>query len=389
MVLTYMFALMGIHSAPAFSMWAFSNRSPAPFAPQQVWASSFGIGFILFFFTAFQGMGAHLLGANPAVSEAGIAITNVLDGAAISKKPDSLVPYYFNQIASVAPWLVGLLAVCALAAMQSTGAAYMSTAGAMLTRDLYKRYLNPAADHTTQKFFGRLGVAFIVVAALLVATFSKDALVLLGGLAVAFGFQMWPALMSVCWFPWFTRAGVTLGLAAGLIAVIFTETFGGSIAALFGAELPWGRWPWTIHSAGWGMIFNLGVCIVVSAMTQNREATEHRMKFHTFLREHASLPEDKRKLVPAAWAITLVWLFFGIGPGAVLGNYIFGNPDDASTWIFGMPSIWAWQILWWALGVFMMWFLAYKMEMSTVPEREVEALVEDIGDRDIAATSGS
>ena len=28
----------------------------------------------------------------------------------------------------------------------------------------------------------------------------------------------------------------------------------------------------------------------------------------------------------------------------------------------------------------MMWFLAYKMEMSTVPEREIEALTEDIGD---------
>ena len=58
MCLTYMFALMGIQSAPAFSMWAFGNRSPRPFATQQVWASSFGIGLILFFFTAFQGMGA-------------------------------------------------------------------------------------------------------------------------------------------------------------------------------------------------------------------------------------------------------------------------------------------------------------------------------------------
>ena len=29
----------------------------------------------------------------------------------------------------------------------------------------------------------------------------------------------------------------------------------------------------------------------------------------------------------------------------------------------------------------MMWFLAYKMEMSTVPEREIEALIEDIGDK--------
>ena len=119
------------------------------------------------------------------------------------------------------PWLVGLLAVCALAAMQSTGAAYMSTAGGMLTRDLYKRYLNPSASHATQKLFGRIGVAFIVFSALTVATFSRDALVLLGGLAVAFGFQMWPSLASVCWFPWLTRQGVTWGLAGGLLGVAF------------------------------------------------------------------------------------------------------------------------------------------------------------------------
>ncbi len=384
MILTYMFALMGIQSAPAFSMWAFSNTNPKPFAPQQVWASSFGIGLILFFFTAFQGMGAHLLGANPAVNEAGLAISQILSPA-IAKKPDSLVPHYFNQMADAAPWLIGLLAVCALAAMQSTGAAYMSTAGAMLTRDLYKRYLNPTADHTTQKLFGRIGVGIIVLSALLVATFSRDALVLLGGLAVAFGFQMWPALASVCWFPWLTRQGVTWGLLAGLIAVIFTEKFGAAIAGAFGFDLPWGRWPWTIHSAGWGMIFNLGVAIPVSYFTQDEEARAHRMRFHDFLREHAALPAEKKGLVPIAWGITLAWLFFGIGPGAVIGNYIFGEPNDASTWVFGMPSIWAWQILFWLLGVGMMWFLAYKMEMSTVPEKEIEALVEDIGD--VAQTS--
>ncbi len=380
MVLTYMFALMGIQSAPAFSMWSFANTSPKPFAPQQVWASSLGIGFILFFFTAFQGMGAHLIGANPAVNEAGLAIANILPGDIISKKPDSLVPYYFNQIADTMPWLVGLLAVCALAAMQSTGAAYMSTAGGMLTRDLYKRYLNPTASHATQKLWGRGCVLFIVLSALIVATVSRDALVLLGGLAVAFGFQMWPSLAAVCWVPWITRQGATWGLAAGLLAVIFTETIGQTITGFLGIDMPWGRWPWTIHSAGWGIFFNLGVCIIISAMTQDSGSRAHRMKYHDFLREHASLSEAKRGLIPIAWIITLAWMFFGIGPGAVLGNYIFGEPNDAATWVFGMPSIWAWQILFWILGVGMMWFLAYKMEMSTVPDREVEALVEDIGD---------
>jgi Na+/proline symporter len=381
MCLTYMFALMGIQSAPAFSMWSFSNNSPKPFAPQQVWASSFGIGLILFFFTAAQGMGGNLLGASPQVNEAGLAIAQVLDADAISKTPNKIVPYYFNTIADAAPWLVGLLAVCALAAMQSTGAAYMSTAGGMLTRDLYKKYLNPTASHATQKLFGRMGVAFIILAALTVATISTDAIVLLGGFAVAFGFQMWPSLAAVCWFPWITRQGATWGLAVGLLAVIFTEPFGLGIAGAFGIDLPWGRWPWTMHSAGWGMFFNLVVCVLVSASTQSDAARSHRMQYHDFLHEHAGLSEDKRKLVPVAWIVTVLWMFFGIGPGAVIGNTIFGRPDAGlEGWTFGIPSIWAWQILFWILGVVMMWFLAYKMEMSTVPKKDIEALMEDIGD---------
>ncbi|HEY5701193.1 MAG TPA: sodium:solute symporter [Gammaproteobacteria bacterium] len=380
MILTYMFALMGIHSSPAFSMWAFSNTNPKPFAPQQVWASSFGIGIILFLFTAFQGLGGHMLGADLKFMAAHPEHVNNVLGAGLggqdlmesAGKQGMLVP----QLIHLAPaWLGGLLAVCALAAMQSTGAAYMSTAGGMLTRDLLKHFVMPNATHTQQKLFGRIGVGIIVLAALVVATTATDALVLLGGLAVAYGFQMWPSLMAVCWFPWLTRQGVVLGLIAGLVAVTCTETIGQNLGIT-----AWGRWPLTIHSAGWGILFNLGIAVIVSAMTQKPADMEHKMKYHSFLREHASLPASKKGLVPVAWIITLVWFFFGIGPGAVIGNTIFGNPNDYATWTFGMPSIWAWQLLWWALGVFMMWFLAYKMEMSTVPDREVEALYDDIGD---------
>ena len=65
----------------------------------------------------------------------------------------------------------------------------------------------------------------------------------------------------------------------------------------------------------------------------------------------------------------------------LLGNHdIFGAPNDYSSWTFGIPSIWAWHIIFWILGVGMMWFLAYKMEMSTIPKKSVSSLVEDIGD---------
>jgi solute:Na+ symporter, SSS family len=457
MVLTYMFALMGIQSAPAFSMWAFSNHNPAPFAPQQVWASSFGIGIILFVFTAMQGMGGHFLGADlefaaqhpervavaPAsevqanllmteyraaaeaagldetqlrqvavqalailgetkavptlaqVAEAGgeaasTATTLLQQSAELGERPallelptaDSLVAQLINLMADTAPWMVGLLSVCALAAMQSTGAAYMSTAGGMITRDLIRYFMMPNADHRLQKLFGRIGVGVIVLLALIVASTSTDALVLLGGLAVAYGFQMWPALMAVCYYRFFTRQGVVLGLIAGLVAVTLTD-----MPSSLGIEA-WGRWPWTIHSAGWGIIFNLGIAILVSLIT--RDDLDRKMEFHNFLAQHASLPPAKQKLIPTAWIVTIAWFFFGIGPGAVIGNWIFGDPNEPATWIFGMPSIWAWQLLFWALGVAMMWFLAYAMQMSTVPETEIESLAEDIAEiereRERAAT---
>ena len=66
-----------------------------------------------------------------------------------------------NLLSKSAPWLVGLLAVCALAAMQSTGAAYMSTFSGMVTRDIYKKYISTKASDKSQKNIGRLFVIIV------------------------------------------------------------------------------------------------------------------------------------------------------------------------------------------------------------------------------------
>jgi hypothetical protein len=194
---------------------------------------------------------------------------------------------------------------------------------------------------------------------------------MLGGLAVSYGFMMYPSLIAVCYWPFITRQGAVLGLIAGIIAVTVTFTFK--------LGLPWGAYPLTIHCAGWGIIFNLPIAIIVSALTQGDKAeNEHRAAWHSFVREHASLPPEKKGLRPVAWIITLVWFFFAIGPGCVIGNTLFGDPLQPDTWLFGMSSIWLWQIIWWILGIFMMWFLAYKMEMSTNVTTEFSALKHDI-----------
>ena len=367
MVLTYMFALMGIHASPAFSMWAFANKNPKPFPLQQVWASSLGIGLALFIFTTMQAMGTWVMSLySPDGGETVLTLANLVGG-----KQANLVPYLIHLLSKTAPFAVGLLAICALAAMQSTGAAYISTASGMLTRDIVKRFIKKDMTETGQTQWGRINVLVVVGSALVFSSIVPGAIVMLGGLAVSYGFMMYPALIGTLYWPWLTREGVVAGLICGIIAVTLTFTFK--------LGLPWGAYPLTIHCAGWGIIFNLPVAILVSFFTQpEKEEMDRRMSYHTFIRSHASLPEEKRPLIKVGWIITLVWFMFAIGPFCVIGNTIFGNPMTPSTWINGMPSIWIWQILWWILGVGMMWFLAYKLEMSTNITGEVDVLKHDI-----------
>ncbi len=363
MILTYMFALMGIQSAPAFSMWAFANKDPKPFPWQQVFASALAIGGIMFVFTAIQGLSGSIL------------FHEILDGTEKLGLPtneagkpitDYLVPYLIGSLEQNYPWLLGLLCVCALAAMQSTGAAYMSTASGIITRDIYRHFFYKSVTHSTQLLVGRLTVFIIVVMALMVGLASGDLLVLLGGAAVSYGFQMWPALLGICFFRWFTPKGVVAGLIAGIIAVTFTYVT--QLGGLIGI----GRYPLTIHSAGWGILFNLGTCLLVSSLTQARgsDGARHRGESHDFLREHTRLAPATQRWKKPVWALVVIWFLCAIGPFAVLGNE--SNP---AAWSFGIPTLWVWQVVWWIIGVIMMYLLAFKLEMSTVPKTEVKALV--------------
>ena len=345
MCMTYMFALMGIQSSPAFSMWSFANKTSRAFRWQQVVASSLIIGIILFTFTIFQGLGGHILESN------GI-LQNTTD--------KNLVPQLINLMSSSAPWLVGLLAVCALAAMQSTGAAYMSTFSGMVTRDIYRHYFSKDASDKKQKFFGRLFVIIVAAAALIVAAKSTQAIVMLGGLAVAYGFQMYPALLGLCYFPKLSTKGVVSGLIAGLIAVTLTD----KTSVWFG--VPWGAYPLTIHSAGWGILVNLITVVLGSFLFPDpSEKNNRKVKRHKFLQSVSGLSPDRKKLVSFAWILTLVWFLIGFGPFATIGNTLFSDPNNPITWApFGLPSLWVWQLLFLLYGIFVMWFLAFYMGLS-------------------------
>ena len=164
-------------------------------------------------------------------------------------------------------------------------------------------------------------------------------------LALAWSVQLLPALIALCFIRAFTSAGIIAGLIAGLVASFVTDEAG---ATLLGFQI-WGGWPLTMHAAVWGLLANFATAFLVSAVTPNTRETSH----------------IKPSVWPVAIALAVLWLILAAGPGAIIGSSIFGSPDDATTWLFGIPSLWAWQIGFWALGVVLLIFIARRRTQAS------------------------
>ena len=368
MILSFTLSYMGIVLSPTFSMWSYSVKSPKSFYYYQIWGSGAIVGIFLFIFAALLGVGANLLGANPSINLNGFALNQILPELDINNV-SSLIFSFIGSLGSASPILVGLLAICLIAALQSTLAAFLMTSGSMVARDLYRPYIDKEPTWKRELLVARLAMLLICLAALYLATFFETSLILLGGLAIAFGFQLFPVLLGMIWFPWITKTGATLGLITGMFFVILAETFGHKLT---GNALPWGRWPLTIYSGLWGLFFNVIVCFLSSAFSSNDADKEHRKSFHDFMNDHMGIHPSRKKIKSLAYVLFLIWAFFSIGPGLIFGNLIFGSADlSYDKWVMGIPSLWAYQIIWWAAGVLLIWFMANKLDLSTLPKKPI------------------
>ena len=336
MVLSYMFALMGIQSSPAFTLWNFGIKSPAPLAWQQTFMSTFVVGFALFFFTAFQGIGGKIL---------------QMEGVLELAKDSDLVPKLMVEF--LPPFVLGVVFLGAIAAIHSTAAPYIGTGGTILLRDVYWRYIrNQEASHSEQIWVNRLLATVVTIAALWVGLTSKAALVILGALATSFGFVMYVYLMGVHWGFRFPSVGASLGVFAGMVAVFLTYYV-------------W-RYPLSIHCAAWGTGIGLAVAYLCRGLgiKDNEETIKRQNEIRAFLDDIDACSESGRKWRNAMKIVVPVWYFFAIGPACILGNNAFS--------FAGFTPLWSWQIFWWILGIIMMWALTFKAEMSTTSKTQIE-----------------
>ena len=335
MILTYMFALMGIQSSPAFTLWNFGMKSPKPLAWQQVFMSTFVVGLCLFFFTAFQGMGARIL---------------MMAGEIAPKVDGDVVPMLMTKF--LPGPVLGVVFLGAIAAIHSTAAPYIGTGGTIIQRDVWWRYVKKqSGSHSEQIWTNRIFATILAGAAVVVSLTSSDAIVMIGGFATTFGTIMYLCLLGVHWGFKFPSIGAALGLLVGIGVNMLTYYV-------------W-RYPLSMHTAFWGIFTGLVVAYLCRGLGfKDSEETIARQKEVREWLNSVDGPSESGRVWRSRmkWLVPL-WYFFALGPGVMIGNSSFS--------FCGFPAIWSWQIVWWILGIVMMWALCFKAEMATTSEEQI------------------
>lgn len=383
MMFSYMFALAGIQQSPAFTMWSYGLKS-IKILP---WQTTVGIGVIigstLVIWSVIQGLGGQYLATiDPAWTEAGLKELVVGVGAGGGSPRDALVPKMMLEF--LPPVLVGLAAVGLLAAAQSTAAPYISSFSAMASRNLVGEYLinketkrrklanggsaekvhlSQVMTEARQVFMNRTFASLILISAFVTAYFSPAAIVMLGGLAVAYAWQLFvPLLYIIYGVPrWWTGKGIAWGLLAGIIGVSITYVS------------PEWKYPLAIHSAGWGIFFNLIVTSLVSAIsTHSKSELSWRDTIRELFRSH---DPDFYTTGAKKWQKFILyympfWWLMWVGPGMVLSPLFDG-------WLFGAPGMWFWLVLGYVTGVFMLWSMAFKAKLAAPPSVTPEPIDEE------------
>ncbi|QEX20935.1 hypothetical protein FRZ61_08550 [Hypericibacter adhaerens] len=348
-ILSFALSLIGIVLSPGFGFLGITSQTRKGFAFEQVWMTG-GIA-----------AGALLLIAPVIAAEIAAAAPAGLAGTPAA---------FAGLVARLGSMdqLLGIGLLMLLVAALQIGIAFFASSGAsIVTIELVARYVLPELSPAGRKLAARIALAAIFAAIALTASFAPLSATVFSSLALSLAAQLLPAFLGLCWLPWVSRSAVLAGLVIGIIIVVFTEPFGLILFEGLFLDLPWGRWPLTIHSAGWGLVFNVAACLLVSLFTRGGEERDHRQRLHDEFEAGQRAEPGGRAIRTARWSLTLIWAFLALGPGAILGNSFFSRPIfTGGNVALGMPSLLVWQIFFWLIGVLILWWLAYRGRLSVI-----------------------
>ncbi len=178
--------------------------------------------------------------------------------------------------------LAALIMISIMAAAMSTADSNLHALSAILTRDIYDRFINPGSTQRTRTWIGRSIICLATVVSLVVVIVSRTdeeinlvgMIAQLGLMAIAFSSQLLPIVFDMLYVKKGTREGAVAGLAVGLIVVF-------SLSPMFqiftGAASGFDTLASTLKSifdvGTWGLIANVLVFALLSALTKQRGTT--------------------------------------------------------------------------------------------------------------------
>ena len=346
-ILSFAVSLIGIVLSPGYGFLTITSTTRSGFAFGQTWmVAALGGGLLL--------IAAPLLAG--AMTGAGQAAGAPLTG-------------WIDRLGAV-DVAMAVLGVVLLAAALQIAVAFFAASGAhVVTLDLVTRYALPELTPDGRRLAARIALAATYAALTLMASAAPLPATILGAAVLSLSAQLLPALLGLCWVPWISRSAVLTGLVIGGLVVVFTEPPGLVLFEGLFLDVPWGRWPLTVHSALWGLAFNVAACLLVSIFTRGGEERVHREILHRSFATEFAADFGGPAARTAKWSLVLVWTFLALGPGAILGNDFFSHPVfvEGDTTL-GAASLWVWQIVFWFLGVFLVWWLAYPTRLSVLDD---------------------
>jgi|TARA_B100001250_G_scaffold410332_1_gene436554 SSS family solute:Na+ symporter len=169
-------------------------------------------------------------------------------------------------LAKHAPWWGGFIIAGGLAAGMSSLDADTNANSAMLTKDVYSKFVNKDAS---QKHYINIGRIFMVslVAITVFASFWKWGLVaIMIGVTASMITQLLPAVLAVT-VPTglrITKAGIVSGIITGFFVAIAVMYNGKDFLSIPIPALPEGL---RFDASFWGLVFNIPVMLIVSRFT--------------------------------------------------------------------------------------------------------------------------
>jgi len=194
-------------------------------------------------------------------------------------------------LATYAPaWFAGIIVAGGLAAGMSSMDADTNANSAMLTKDVYSKFIKKGASDRHYLTVGRIFVILLVGLTVFAAAYRWALVVIMIGVTAAMIVQLLPAVMAVT-IPMgirFTKAGVSAGIISGLVVSL--------LALLGGRVIPLGFVEMTIPTllpASWtrfdasflGLAFNVPITLIVSRFTKPPDQA-------AVARIHAALDEE-------------------------------------------------------------------------------------------------